>query len=291
MKKIFVVGSLNTDLVINAPYMPLGGETIRGNGFMTNCGGKGANQAYACGKLGGNAYMCGCVGDDDLGKMAVANLKSVGVNTDFIYEIEKTPTGVAVIVVTEGENRIIIDSGANGFLSKKHIDSALSIAEAGDIYLTQLENPIDVIGYGLELARKKGLVTVLNPAPASLDIVKYLECVDIITPNETELAILGGKDVLFDKGVKTVITTLGGSGYEIATKESAVAYPCIKVDVLDTTAAGDTASGGLCLGLSQGWSIEKSMELGSICASLACSKRGAQQSVPTMEEAMKYFKK
>ncbi|MBQ4585668.1 MAG: ribokinase [Clostridia bacterium] len=290
MKKVFVVGSLNTDLVINSPYMPLGGETIRGNGFMTNCGGKGANQAYACGKLGGKVYMCGCVGDDDFGKMAVSNLQNVNVNTDFIYEIEKTPTGVAVIVVTEGENRIIIDSGANGFLTKNHIDSALSVAQSGDIYLTQLENPIDIIGYGLKVAKEKGLITVLNPAPASLDIVKYLEFVDIITPNETELSILGGKEVLFDKGIETVITTLGGSGYEIATKDKSKIYPCIKVDVLDTTAAGDTASGGLCLGLAQDWSIEKSIEFGSVCASLACTKRGAQQSVPFLDEALKYLK-
>lgn len=290
MKRVFVVGSLNTDLVINAPYMPLGGETIRGEGFMTNCGGKGANQAYACGKLGGAVYMCGCVGDDDFGKMSKSNLNSVGVNTDFVYEIEKTPTGVAVIVVTEGENRIIIDSGANGCLNKSHIDKALSIASEGDIYLTQLENPIDVIGYGLKVAKEKGLVTVLNPAPASLDIIKYLEYVDIITPNETELSILGGKKVLFDKGVKTVITTLGGSGYEIATKENAKVYPCISVCVVDTTAAGDTASGGLCLGLAQGWDLEKSMEFGSVSASLACTKRGAQQSVPTKEEVLKYIK-
>lgn len=288
MKKILIVGSLNTDLVINAPYMPVGGETLMGSDFMTNCGGKGANQAFACGRLGGDAYMCGCVGNDDFGSMQIANLKSAGVNTDFIRKIDKTPTGVAVIVVTEGENRIIIDSGANGYLTERDIDSALEHFQAGDIYLTQLENPIDIIGYGLKKAKEKGLFVVLNPAPANRDIVKYLSYVDVITPNETELEILGGKASLFSQGISTVITTLGGKGYEIATKEGEKIYPCIDVKVVDTTAAGDTASGGLCVGLSQGQTLEKAMAFGSLAASVACTSRGAQCSVPTLSQLEKY---
>lgn len=289
MKKIFIVGSLNYDLVINAPYMPVGGETIKGSDFMTNAGGKGANQAYACGKLGGNAYMCGVVGDDSFGKTLIDSLNSVGVNTEFIRKTDKTSTGVAIIVVTEGENRIIIDSGANAHLQKEDIDKMLDIAEVGDVYLTQLENPIDIIGYGMKRAKEKGLRVVLNPAPASREIIKYLEYVDIITPNETELEILGGKDTLFSSGIKTVITTLGGAGYEIATKEGAKIYPCIKVNVVDTTAAGDTASGGLCVKLAEGEDIESSIAYGSLCASLACTKRGAQMSVPSINEVNEYL--
>ena len=288
MKRIFIVGSLNYDLVINAPYMPVGGETLKGSDFMTNPGGKGANQAYACGKLGGDAYMCGCVGDDDFGKRLIDSLKSANVNTDFVTTIEKTSTGVAVIVVTEGENRIIIDSGANGLLKEEHIDKMLEFASEGDIYLTQLENPIDIIGYGLKKAKGKGLFTVLNPAPASCDIKKYLSCVDIITPNETELEILGGKESLFESGINTVITTLGANGYEIATKDSSKTYPCIKIKAVDTTAAGDTASGGLCVGLSQDKSLESSMAFASKAASIACTRRGAQQSVPTISEVFDF---
>ena len=288
MKRIFIVGSLNYDLVINAPYMPVGGETLKGSDFMTNCGGKGANQAFACGKLGGEAYMCGCVGNDSFASKLIDNLNSAGVNTDFVTKIEKTSTGVAVIVVTEGENRIIIDSGANGFLEKKHIDKMLEIATKGDIYLTQLENPIDIIGYGLKKAKEKGLLTILNPAPASKDIKEYLSYADIITPNETELEILGGKSSLFNKGVKTIITTLGASGYEISTKDNSKIYPCIKVKAVDTTAAGDTASGGLCVGLSQGWDIESAMAFGSKAASIACTRRGAQQSVPSRNEVLSF---
>ena len=289
MKKIFIVGSLNYDLVINAPYMPVGGETLKGSDFMTNAGGKGANQAYACGKLGGDAYMCGVVGCDSFGEILINSLKGAGVNTDFIRKTEKTSTGVAIIVVTEGENRIIIDSGANGLLTNEDIDKMLNEASEKDIYLTQLENPIDVIGYGLKRAKEKGLCVVLNPAPASTDIVKYLKYVDIITPNETELEILGGKSSLFEAGIKTVITTLGAQGYEIATENESKIYPCIKVKAVDTTAAGDTASGGLSVGLASGKTLEEAIRFGSICASIACTRRGAQQSVPSLSEVQKYL--
>lgn len=288
MKKVIIVGSLNTDLVINAPYAPVGGETLMGSDFMINQGGKGANQAYATAALGGNAYMCGCVGDDSFGTDSTQNLNRVGVNTDFVRRVGGVPTGVAVIVVTQGENRIIIDSGANGHLCTEDIDRVLEVACPGDIYLTQLENPIDVIGYGLKKAKEKGLLTVLNPAPANRDILKYASFVDIITPNETESDILGGKDSLFGYGIKTVITTLGAKGYEIATQGGAKTYPCIKITPVDTTAAGDTACGGLCAMLSQGASLEDAMAYGSKAASIACTKAGAQKSVPTKDQVEKY---
>ncbi len=288
MKKIFIVGSLNYDLVINAPYMPVGGETIKGSDFMTNAGGKGANQAYASAKLGGEVYMCGAVGQDSFGEALLSSLQSVGVNTDFVKKVPNTSTGVAVIVVTEGENRIIIDSGANALVTKDDIDKFLEKAEKGDIFLTQLENPCDVVGYALTSAKEKGLLVLLNPAPASVEIKKYLPYVDIITPNETELEILGGKDALLDLGIKTVITTLGEKGYEIATKDGAKIYPCIKVKAVDTTAAGDTASGGLAVELSKGKTIEESMAFGSRAASIACTRRGAQMSVPSLDEVEKY---
>lgn len=288
MKKIFVVGSLNSDLVIHAPYMPVGGETLMGSNFATNNGGKGANQACACAKLGGDIYMCGCVGNDDFGKGLIDSLSRDGVHTDFIRMVDNVPTGVAVIVVTEGENRIILDSGANGCLNENDIDKMLEFASFGDIYLTQLENPISVIGYGLKKAKEKGLFVVLNPAPASVEIKDYLQYVDLITPNETELEILGGIKGLSGYGIKTIITTLGSRGYEICTQGEAKLYPCISVKVVDTTAAGDTASGGLCAMLSRGASIEDAMKFGSLAASIACSRHGAQKSVPTLDEVLNF---
>jgi len=288
MKNIFVVGSLNSDLVIHAPYMPVGGETLMGSNFETNNGGKGANQACACARLGGNVYMCGCVGNDDFGQGLINSLSADGVHTEFIRKIDKTPTGVAVIVVTEGENRIILDSGANGFLTEYDIDKMLEIAKPGDIYLTQLENPISVIGYGLKRAKEKGLFVVLNPAPANAEIKEYLQYADLVVPNETELEILGGIKGLTDKGVSTVITTLGSAGYEIYTQGAAKRYPCIKVKAVDTTAAGDTACAGLCVGLSKGESLECSIAFGSKAASIACTRCGAQKSVPTLDEVNNY---
>ena len=146
MKNIFVVGSINTDFVISAPYMPVGGETLTGSGFFTAKGGKGANQAVAACRLGGKVKMCACVGDDLFGKETLKAFENEGIDITHIRTVEGTPTGTAVIVVTNGENRIILDKGANGCLTKEDIDEFLADAKEGDIYLTQLENPIEVIG-------------------------------------------------------------------------------------------------------------------------------------------------
>lgn len=281
---IFIVGSLNMDLCIETPYMPKEGETITGSGFMTNGGGKGANQAAAAAKLGGNVAMCGAVGCDLFGETLIKNLSAAGADVSHIKKCNDASTGIAVIVITGGNNRIILDKGANALLTEADIDEFLKTAKEGDIYLTQLENPIDIIGYGLKQAKAKGMFTILNPAPANKDISAYFNYVDLITPNETELEIFGGKDSLFDAGIKKIVTTLGSRGYEIADKTSAKIYPCIKVKAVDTTAAGDTLCGGLAVGLSEGMKLEEACAFGSKAASIACTRKGAQQSVPTRKE-------
>lgn len=281
---IFIVGSLNMDLCIETPYMPKEGETITGSGFMTNGGGKGANQAAAAAKLGGNVAMCGAVGCDLFGETLIKNLPAAGADVSHIKKCNDASTGIAVIVITGGNNRIILDKGANALLTEADIDEFLKTAKEGDIYLTQLENPIDIIGYGLKQAKVKGMFTILNPAPANKDISAYFNYVDLITPNETELEIFGGKDALFDAGIKKIVTTLGSRGYEIADKTSAKIYPCIKVKAVDTTAAGDTLCGGLAVGLSEGMKLEEACAFGSKAASIACTRKGAQQSIPTRKE-------
>ena len=155
MKNIYVVGSINTDLVINTPYMPKAGETLTGSGFFTAHGGKGANQAVAAARLGGKVKMCGCVGGDDFGLSAINALKVEGIDVKNVRKIDGVPTGTAVIIVENGDNRIILDKGANGQLTESDIDKALATATAGDIYVTQLENPIEIIGYGLKKAKEK----------------------------------------------------------------------------------------------------------------------------------------
>lgn len=284
MKRVIVVGSLNTDMVIHAPYCPQGGETLTGSGFMVNCGGKGANQATAAAKLGGNVLMCGCVGADMFGDTLIESLKSAGANVRYVRKVDGVPTGTAVIVVTDGENRIVLDKGANAELCEADIDAVLKEAQSGDIYLTQLENPVDVVGYGLKRAKELGLTTILNPAPANIGIMRYFSYVDLITPNESELEIFGGKGMLFKNGVKVIVTTLGGKGYEYADFMNAKRYPCIDAKVIDTTGAGDTFCGGIAVKLAEGKSLEEAMAFGSKAASIACTRKGAAASVPTRIE-------
>lgn len=288
---IYVVGSLNSDLRIESPYLPKAGETVTGGGFISNGGGKGANQAYAAAKLGGKVAMCGVVGNDAFGGALIGNLRSAGADVSHVRQAEGTPTGTAVIVVIDGNNRIILDKGANALLCKSDIDDFLATARAGDIFLTQLENPTEVIGYGLKRAKELGMFTILNPAPANTEIIPFLGYADLITPNETELEILGGKDALFAAGIRTIVTTLGSKGYEIAEKDEFRVYPCMKVAAVDTTAAGDTLCGGLAVGLSEGKSLSEACAFGSAAASIACTRRGAQQSVPDRKEAEDGLKK
>jgi len=285
MKKIFVVGSINTDLVIKAPYMPQKGETLTGEGFFTAHGGKGANQAVAAARLGGKVIMCGCVGNDGFGKESIASLQADGVDVSHIRSVNNMPTGTAVIIVVDCDNRIILDKGANGCLTKQDIDKTLEMAQAGDIYLTQLENPIDIIGYGLKKAKEKGMLVVLNPAPANLQIEPYLGYCDLITPNETEVELLGGRETLLKK-VDKLLVTLGGEGFEIITKNGSQKYPCIKITPVDTTAAGDTLCGGLVAYLAEGYSLEEAAKFGSKAATIACTRQGAQPSIPTRKEVI-----
>ncbi len=289
MKKIFVVGSINTDLVIHAPYMPKSGETLTGDGFFSAHGGKGANQAVACARLGGNVIMCGCVGDDGFGKDAVASFVADGIDVSHVRTVKGVASGTAVIIIVDGDNRIILDKGANAYLSEKDIDEVLETASEGDIYLTQLENPIDVVGYGLKKAKEKGMFVVLNPAPANREIEKYFNYCDLITPNESEMELFGGREKLLEK-ISTLIITLGGKGYEINQGGKSIVYPCIKVEPVDTTAAGDTFCGGLCARLAEGKSLDESARFGSIAASIACTRKGAQPSVPQREEVENYLK-
>lgn len=283
MKNIYVVGSINTDLVINTPYIPKAGETLTGSGFFTAHGGKGANQAVAAARLGGKVKMCGCVGNDDFGMSAINALQVEGIDVENVRKIDGVPTGTAVIIVENGDNRIILDKGANGSLTESDIDKALATAQAGDIYVTQLENPIEIIGYGLKKAKEKGMFVVLNPAPANTEIEPYLGYCDLLTPNETELALLGGREKIL-KRVKTLLVTLGGEGFEITTADAVWKYPCMKVKVVDTTAAGDTLCGGLVAMLAEEKTLEQAAQFGSKAASIACTRKGAQPSIPKRNE-------
>lgn len=295
MKNIYILGSLNTDLVISSA-IPTKGETIRGKDFFMNCGGKGANQAAAAAKLGGKVYMSGCVGKDTFGKHMKENLCGFGADVSFVREIEGVSSGVAMIILTDGDNRIILDGGANTRLEMSDVDALLTNAKEGDIFLTQLENNIEITGYALKSAKEKGLFTVLNPAPYSAEILPYIEYCDMITPNETELALMIGEQGSVDEMAKKipvaeVLVTLGGKGYYYRSNDKEFYGTCPKVVPVDTTAAGDTFCGGLCVAISQGKSREEAFRFASYAASLSVTKKGAMQSIPTREEVETALKK
>ncbi len=296
MKKIFILGSLNMDLVITCPREIYQGETLHGSDFMTNRGGKGANQATACGKLGAEVYMGGCVGSDSFGAELIGGLKACGVNTEYIRAVDNVSSGVAVIIIIDHDNRIILDSGANSMVTEEDIDSLFVTAEEGDIFLTQLENPIDIVGYALRSAKEKGLVTVLNPAPCDVSVSKYLQSVDFFIPNENELAAFTGEGSvetgarkLFAIGVRNVIVTLGNKGYCFVNGKEFINEACIEMDVVDTTAAGDTFCGAFVTRLAVGDTVAQALRFANKAAAITVTRRGAAQSIPTLDEVKKIF--
>lgn len=298
MKKITVVGSLNMDIVIETPHMPTGGETVSGRNVTLVPGGKGANQAYAVGKLGGNVTMIGAVGQDAAGDALLENLKKVNVNVSGIRRMEQGVTGQAYITVDDqGENSIILIAGTNGLVTKELIDDNIDILRESDIVIMQLEIPLDVVEYTKELAIKEGKTIIVDPAPAVTDIPNHFwKGIDYIKPNETELAILTGLKMetrddivqgarmMIEKGVKNVIVTLGGDGCLFVTKETEEFFPSHKVKAIDTTAAGDSFTAAFALSLSQGKEYKEAVELGQKVSSIVVTKKGAQTSIPTMEE-------
>mgnify|MGYP003290890154 CR=1 FL=1 len=297
--KIFIVGSINMDLVINAPFMPENGMTINGSNFLTNPGGKGANQAVAVSKLGGNSYMVGAVGEA-FGSELKNTLDSYGVNTEFVKEYSNTSSGIAVIVVVDGDNRIILDAGSNALVDRELIDTALSYASEGDYLICQLEIPQESVRYALKKAKEIKMVTVLNPAPAANLIDGILENVDIFNTNQFETEFYTGiypKDEktqmeaahkLNDMGVSTVLITLGAHGSCAIQNGQYFRADGYKVNVVDTTAAGDTYIGAFVAKLSEGSSLTEAMNYASKASALTVTKQGAQQAIPYKTEVDYY---
>lgn len=292
MKRIFLLGSLNCDFTIRAPYLPEAGETLKGSDFLLNAGGKGANQAYACGVLGGPVSMAGAVGKDMFGDMLLESLNGAGVDTRHIRRAERN-TGVAVITVIGGDNRIILDEGANGAVEGKDVDLLLAEAKEGDLFVTQLENPLPVIVYALRRAKERGLFTVFNPAPAVPEAAEAVRYADLITPNKKELRLLSGEgniemgcEKLLQMGAGAVLVTLGEKGSKYVSRGQSFDVPCITVgEAVDTTAAGDTFCGALCVKMAEGAPVGDAARFAALCAGIAVTRRGAQISVPTRSEA------
>lgn len=293
--KIYVVGSLNMDLVINAPYMPKSGMTVTGSGFMANAGGKGANQAVAVSKLGGACYMVGCVGKE-FGEELLATVRGYGVHTDHIARVQDVSSGIAMITVIDGDNRIILDRGANGRLTYDMIDKALSSARKGDYLIAQLETEISVVQYAFRRAKDIGMVTLLNPAPAAKLPHELFSLCDYFAPNQTEAEFYTGvypsgndsiaacADWLKRLGVRGVLITLGEEGSVFVGDGVFYKAEARRVKAVDTTGAGDTYIGAFVTRLSEGASVEQAMDFASAASAITVTRRGAQQSIPVREE-------
>ena len=293
MKDIVVIGSSNTDMIVQTPHIPKPGETILGGTFNTAAGGKGANQAVACARAGGRVTFVARVGNDMFGKQALTGFKQDGIDVKYVTRDDSAPSGVALIIVDDtGENSIAVASGANGNLSVSDVeDAAESIRKAG-IVLMQLETPIETIEAAADLAAKNGVQVILNPAPAQSLSDALLKQISILTPNETEAEMLTGIGVqneadaaraaqaLVDKGVTSVIITLGAAGAFVHSEAFAGMVPGFKVNPVDTTAAGDTFNGILAVALAEGKTLTEAVTFAHAAAALSVTKLGAQPSAP-----------
>lgn len=297
-KKILVIGSLNMDMVIPVDDLPQRGETILGGSPDYIPGGKGANQACAAGKLGGAVTMLGKVGRDGMGQALKDNLSAAGVDVSHVEETDKAPTGMAVIYVSRtGHNSIVVVPGANGLCDAEYIRANEELIAAHDIIVLQLEIPRDAVFLAVQLAKKHRRLVVLNPAPAPESLPReVIAGLDYLTPNETELARIAGLPVggpeeavaagkkLVAEGVGTVLATLGEQGALLVTKDRAQAIPTLKVDAVDTTAAGDTFNGAFVTALAEGRGEEDAIAFGNKAAAISVTRKGAQTSIPTREE-------
>jgi len=300
MADIAVVGSLNVDLTVNVPRFLQPGETMPGTKFSIFTGGKGGNQAVAAARLGASVAMIGCVGDDANGEMYKAALKREGVELSSLRTIPEETTGVAVITVDEnGENTIAVVPGANAHLSVDVITESEALIESAKVCLFQLETPMVSIQHAAALAHAAGSTVILDPAPAPqkpLPQALVMLC-DYITPNETELGLLTGMKVdtveeavqaalkLIGQGAKAVINKRGSAGALLVTREGYRLHPGYKIQVVDTTAAGDTFNAGLAVGLSMGLTVADSIQLANAAAAISVTALGAQGAMPSFEQA------
>ena len=295
MGKIVVIGSSNTDLVIRTPRIPSPGETLIGSDFMINAGGKGANQAVAAARMGGDVCFVACVGDD--GFEAVRHYAGEGIDTSYIVRRNGVASGVALIAVDDAaENSIVVAPGANALLSPADIDAVESEIAAADYLLVQLEIPMETVARATELAVRHGVRVILNPAPAAPIADEVLARLDLITPNRSETELLTGLKVenvgdavaaaawFRGRGVRRVAVTMGSAGALVADERGEEFVPAYRVEAVDTTAAGDVFNGALAVALSEGRELGAAARFAAAASSIACTRIGAQRSIPQRRE-------
>jgi ribokinase len=303
MPNVLVVGSLNTDFTVSLPRLPQAGETVLGGTLAMDAGGKGANQAAAAQRLGAEVRMIGCVGQDDAGRRLREGLAALGVGVDGVATVAGVATGAALIMVdAEGQNQIGVATGANASLTPEMLASREDDVRWAQVVLCQLETPLPAVRWALSTARRHGAVTMLNPAPAAPLPDDLLRLVDYLTPNEGEAAALAGMIAdgpdsaaeaarrLCARGVKQVIVTMGAEGALACDGTQALHFPAFPVTVVDTTGAGDAFNGGLATGLAAGGSLEQAIPLAGAAAALACTRPGAQSSLPERKDVERFLR-
>lgn len=302
MSKIVVIGSSNTDLVVNTDRAPEGGETVLGNGFVVNHGGKGANQAVAVSRIGGTVSFISKVGNDTFGSQMRRHYEDEGMDVSYVLVDALAPSGVALIIVDgKAENRIVVAPGANGNLAEEDIDKAGLAVEKSEFVLLQLEIPMTTVEYAVRMAASLGKKVIVNPAPACPLSEELLRDVYLITPNETEAGILTGitivdndsaikaAEALLGLGVQNVVITLGEKGALVYNVEVSMFVPAYQVKAVDTTAAGDVFNGALAVALSEGRTLPDAARFACAASAISVTRMGAQNSVPSRDELDNYI--
>ena len=296
--KITVVGSFAVGMTIRAPKLPIFGETMLGADFDMGPGGKGSNQAVATARLGARSSLLAMVGDDKLASIATDLYSAEGVDASLVTTRGERPTGVGFIILnSKGENFIILDMGANELLDADAVDMGEAQIAGSDVVMTVLEVPTPAAARAMELGRKHGAMTILNPAPARALPKSIFEWVDYLTPNESELRILldlpaddprSSRELageLRRRGVRNVITTLGRDGAMILTDTVDLRVPAVEVDVTDTTGAGDAFNSGFAVALAEGRDLVEAVRFGVACGGIACTRLGVIPSLPDRARA------
>ncbi len=296
-KPVVVVGSLNMDLVMRTPRVPVGGETLHGHEFSTLPGGKGANQAVACARLGAKVAMIGQVGNDGFGTTLRDGLAADGIDVNGVLQTSAVGTGVAMILVEDiGQNRIVLAAGANGALTPDDIDAQTALIGGAAMVVLQLEVPMPVVERAIAIAHSAGVPVLLNPGPAKPLAEPLWSQIDLLIPNESEAELLSGiavtdaasaytaARVFRQRGVKCVLITLGANGVAVIDDAGERHLPAHVVKAVDTTAAGDTFIGGLTAGLVEGMAMDEAVALGQRASALCVTRHGAQPSIPYRRE-------
>lgn len=289
MGKIVVIGSINVDLVFTSDKRPQAGETVMGKTFSLIPGGKGANQAVAASKLGADTYMIACVGNDSNGEFSLKNLNDMGVNTRGVKIVDEVPTGLANIIVADNDNSIIVIPGANYAIGKDLIDENKKLILSAGMVLLQLEIPMEVVEYVVDICFENKVRVLVNPAPAAPLKKSLIDRATYITPNEHELKLIFDNldtDEVLKKYPNKLIVTMGSKGVKYHDGKEIRAIPSNKVDVMDTTGAGDTFCGALAAALVRGDSIRDAIIFANKAAAFAVTKLGAQSGMPVLEDLL-----